>query len=191
MFTLRIPVDLLAAADVLVAKKYRRYYLNGVHFDAAANTLVSTDGTVAFIASPECVLRVSGDDVRSFTMPSEFVAMALAGAKQKRAKEIDLIVDGDALHTDTAVGQVIDGQFPNWRRIYSQSCSGAAAQFDKDLLACITKANKLLGAKAPGLYDLMQNGQDGAVALLRAGRAHVVVMPLRLPEQPIFTRFEV
>lgn len=191
MFTLRIPVDLLAAADVLAAKKGFRYYLNGVHFDVAANTLVSTDGTVAFIALPECVLRVSGDDVRSFTMPNEFVAMALAGAKQKRAKEIDLIVDGDALRTDTAVGQVIDGQFPDWRRFYPQSCSGVAAQFDKDLLARITKANKLLGAKAPGLYDLMQNGQDGAVALLRAGRAHVVVMPLRLPEQPIFTRFEV
>lgn len=193
MFTLRIPVNLLAAADILAAKRDVRYYLKGVHFDAAANTLVSTDGSVAFIASPECVLRVSGD-VRSFTMPSEFIALALAGAKQKRAKEIDVTVDGNALRTDTAVGQVIDGQFPNWRRIYPHSCTGEGAQFDKDLLARVTKANKLLGAKKPAMYDLIQSGKDAAIALLHADRAHVVVMPLRLTVgqvPPTFTRFGV
>lgn len=89
---------------------------------------------------------------------------------------------------------MIDGKFPDWRRIYPAQLSGEPAQFDKDLLSRIAKANKALGSKFAGNYPLYTSGKDVAVGVLCGGEAHAVIMPLRdQPTAPFatFTRFGV
>lgn len=188
MQTITVLVKHLAAALHLAGKNDVRFYLNSVFLDAKSGCIVATDGTCAYISRPGLVVGLVADVL----MPREFVENVVKAAK--KAEYAVITEDGGKLSTDSCMGRVVDGKFPDWRRICPSQLSGEAAQFDKDLLARVAKANKALGAKAPSWYVLCQSGKDGAVALLCGGEAHAVVMPLRDTERDpfaTFTRFEV
>ena len=188
MQTITVPVKHLAAALHCAGKKDIRYYLNSVFLDAKAGCIVATDGTCAYISQPGLLVGCTAD----VNMLREFVEdVVKASAK---LTHVVITVDGDKLSTDSRIGKVVDGVFPDWRRIYPAALSGEPAQFDKDLLARIAKANKALGVRLAGGYPLYTSGKGAAVCVLAGGQAHAVVMPLRdQPTAPFatFTRFEV
>lgn len=185
MQTITVPVKHLAAALHCAGKKDIRYYLNSVFLDAKAGCIVATDGTCAYISQPGLLVGCTED----VNMPREFVEdVVKASAK---LEYVVITVDNGKLFTDFRIGKVVDGVFPPWRRLYPVALSGEPAQFDKDLLARIAKANKALGAKSGGsMYEMFYNGMSGAVAVLTMEQAHVVLMPFR-PSLTTFTRFGV
>lgn len=188
MQTITVPVKHLAAALHCAGKKDIRYYLNSVFLDAKAGCIVATDGTCAYISRPGLLVGCTED----VNLPREFVEdVVKASAK---LEYVVITVDGGKLSADSRIGKVIDGKFPDWRRIYPAQLSGEPAQFDKDLLSRIAKANKALGSKFAGNYPLYTSGKDVAVGVLCGGEAHAVIMPLRdQPTAPFatFTRFGV
>lgn len=188
MQTITVPVKHLAAALHLAGKTDIRYYLNSVFLDAKSGCIVATDGTCAYISRPGLLVGLVADVL----MPREFVEDVVKAAK--KAEYAVITEDGGKLSTESCMGRVVDGHFPDWRRIYPSKVSGETAQFDKDLLARVAKANKALGVRFSGGYPLYTSGKDCAIAVLCGGEAHAAVMPLRDTERApfaSFTRFEV
>jgi len=192
MFTVSVQVSHLAAALHISPTKDTRYYLNGVFLDAKSRNVVSTDGHAAFISRPDSVLLTDGVQ-EHVILPAAFVSDVVKNYKRDHVALIT--VDGAECRTASHISKVIDGHFPDWRRIYPEQLAGAAdVQFDKELLARVTKANKALGVRLAGNYPIWNGEKDStAVAVLSGGEAHVVIMPLRVPPEgwPEFVRFAV
>ena len=189
MFTLSIQVSHLAAALCIASTKDIRYYLNGVFLDAKSWNVVSTDGRAMFCTKPGTVLLAEGDDLHDVILPAQFVADVVKA--HKRDHVILITIDGTECRTATHISKLIDGKFPNWRRIYPRTLAGkAGVQFDKELLVQITKANKALGVKSAGGYPIWTDDKESAaVAVLAGGEAHVVIMPIRETASAPFTEF--
>lgn len=193
MFTLSVHVAHLAAALHIAATKDVRYYLNGVLLDAQSNNVVSTDGNMMFCTKPNTVLLTDGGDQTDVVLPAQFVADVVKASK--RSPIVAITIDGTECRTATCIGKIVDGRFPDWRRIYPHALAHAAdVQFDKDLIARVTKAAKSLGARS-GCYPIWTDEKETcAVAVLTDGEAHVVIMPIRETGKakfPEFIRFAV
>ena len=95
------------------------------------------------------------------------------------------------LHTTSCVGKSIVGVYPDWRRVYPSKCSGEAAVFSAALLTAAGKADKALGAGYESEFNMFLNGEQGGVAVLFRGQAHVVIRPIRNTEGSVYTPFSV
>ena len=197
---LTVPVEQMTAALYIAAKSDVRYYLNGIYYDAAAKNLVATNGNMLYVGRPGTVMSEN----ESCILPREFCEATVKAYKAAGAPLIDIeVTPGNTgssclqLKTAHTIGMSIDGRFPDWRRVYPKTVSGEPAIFDPELLMAAVKANKALGAKASaaGRFEFYLNGDEGAqqggVAVLCDGKAHVVVMPYKNHKDAAFVPFPV
>jgi DNA polymerase-3 subunit beta len=74
---------------------------------------------------------------------------------------------------------LVDGKFPEWRRVVPRTVSGVVSQFNTEYVATFGKIHKLLGGKySPGI---LHNGgeHESAARVLLPGDAVGVLMPMR------------
>jgi DNA polymerase-3 subunit beta len=187
-----IPVDTIKALLLAAAKGDIRYYLNAVCLDVAPDgsaVAVATDGHI-MLALP--VERAEDDGEPRATAAGQYVIPrdVLEGLKApwKGGAATVTIDAGAKTVTVTVAGKasssaLVDGKFPEWRRVVPRKVSGLASQFNAEYVATFGKIHKLLGGKySPGI---LHNGGDGgnfvesAARVLLPGEAVGVLMPLR------------
>lgn len=195
---MKITINLrhLKAAALFMAVQDVRYYLKNVFIDAAAKTLVATDGEACYIAMPEQSVPklVDGHDVM---LPATLVEFILKQKTKDEAVEIT-VEKGQASVNMAGASMTVpvgEGFFPPWRSIYPAELSGAAGVYQPAIWARIVAASKALGHQ--GFAGMHHNGEAAGVAVIGWANtglhAHIVVQPLNLKHKaaPLFTRFEV
>lgn len=190
----------IRALLTVAAKDDIRYYLNGVAIDATASgdvVLVATNGHV-LLAVPMSVNDIEDLRPGSFIIPRqalESVKPVKAGRTvlpitleitvpnpepdpQRPGVTIQKPTQFAVTGATTATGTVVDGIYPDWRRVMPASASGETAQFNPALVARMGDAAQLLGGK-PEYMVIHHNGAGGALVSGLANGALGVVMPLR------------
>jgi DNA polymerase-3 subunit beta len=187
-----IPVDTIKALLLAAAKGDIRYYLNAVCLDVAPDgsaVAVSTNGHI-MLALP--VERAEDDGEPRATVAGQYVIPrdVLEGLKAPwKGGAATVTIDTAAQTVTVAVAgkasssALVDGKFPEWRRVVPRKVSGLASQFNAEYVATFGKIHKLLGGKfSPGI---LHNGGDGgnfvesAARVLLPGEAVGVLMPMR------------
>jgi hypothetical protein len=197
---IRVRADLLALAYGFVSREEARYYLNGVNIHAHADggaILVATDGhrLAAFYDESAYLGTVPNPGELIITLPAPFLKEC-ANKREDRWAFIDLEKKQAALGklcaTDWPTGAdcvalapnvLIDGTFPDWRRIIPPM-PDAETRFPPEIG---------FNPKLIGTFDKVTNGGalqlyatqgSGAPVLLRAPACPEffgLIMPMRRP----------
>ena len=165
----------LRAAVEFAAKKDIRYYLVGVY--VTKGRVVATDGHVMG------VFRVPGaaEDV---ILPLALVQQVLKAAKKAGLVEVE-ILEGRASMTvggATFSGALIDGTFPDYRRVIPATVpsEGATAQFDPALIERAYAGVAAYYGVKPNVLRLEHNGPAPAVVWHPGDIGALgIVMPMR------------
>lgn len=184
-----IPAGMLRAALMHAGKRDVRYYLNGVHVDAARGCIVATDGHRLFVGRMPEFTRPVGPAPEGFIIPRAELEMALKVHKATHGRKADaepLTIErtGDALRLGpTVTATRVDGQFPEVTRVIPREVSGVFAGLNADY---VTDARDALHATCdckPSAWtapSIAYNGEGPAVVTLAAcPDAFVVIMPCR------------
>lgn len=165
-------------------KKDIRYYLNAVCIDVRATDIVAvaTNGHI-LVALP-----LATD---STIVPGQYIIPrdVLENLKPAyKGAQVTVTIDPTAQTVSVNVGgsststQLVDGRFPEWRRVVPRVVSGKVSQFDADYVAAFGKINALLGSKhSPAIAHNggSENLVEGAARVLLTGEAIGVLMPMR------------
>jgi len=175
------------------AKNDIRYYLNGINVECHRTVayLTATNGHFLGICRVE---RDSEDcGTGSFILPREVLEKIKPTGKWA-ADLVTVTVDGDRFTIADAIagtetrGAVVEGTFPDWRRVIPDKVSGESAQYSAEYLALMAKAAGDLGYKGGGNgYTIGQNGQASAIVEFTTSPHFLaVIMPVRdeAPEMP-------
>jgi len=178
--------SVIKALLICAAKQDLRYYLRGVAIDARANgdvVLVATDGH-RMLAYPVAVDAIEALAPGEYIIPRE----ALESVKPCKAGrtvlpitiEIDVErrLENKITGATSVITPLIDGRYPDWRRVMPKSVSGETAQFQAEYIGDFGRVAELLGTKHPQIHH---NGSSGAI-VGNLGAALGVVMPMRLDE---------
>jgi len=176
--------DTVKALLVAAAKKDTRHYLNSVCIDVRGTDIVAvaTNGHI-LVALP-----LATD---STIVPGQYIVPrdlldnlkpAYKGAQvtvtiDPAAQTVSINVGGSSTST-----QLVDGIFPNWRKVVPRVVSGKVSQFDADYVAAFGKINTLLGSKySPAIAHNggSENSVEAAARVLLTGEAIGVLMPMR------------
>jgi DNA polymerase-3 subunit beta len=182
---IEVQTSVLKAALTHAAKDDVRYYLEGVFFDMTSGHVVATDGHRMFVA------RLAADTWRpgaSFIVPAAIIKVAVssAGRKQDMIRVAATVTDsGGSVMLDKIGGELIDGRFPDWRRVVPAHTDGTIGHFNPDYLsaafdaiATATMATVRKGSAPPAL--LHYNGTMPAVVTsLDGASVFCIVMPTR------------
>jgi DNA polymerase-3 subunit beta len=180
-----VTADTLKALTLIAAKDDRRYYLNGVCIDVAVTgateaVAVATDGHM-LIAVP---LQLDADVTAAagqYIIPRELID----GLKARKGAFATVKLDARSVTINAGGANItaplIDGQYPDWRRVVPRTVTGLASQIDADYLHAMKKAHKLLGGSySPTVaHNGAETGDGGAARVLLAADAIGVIMPLR------------
>jgi DNA polymerase III subunit beta len=182
-----IPVDSIKALLVAAAKNDVRYYLNGICIDVRGTdaVAVATDGHMLLALPLE---RAEGDE--SPLVSGHYIIARDALDKLKapvKGGHVTLSIDAAAQSLtiigwgSTTTTKLVEGCFPDWRRVIPHTVSGLVSQFDADLVAAFGKINKLLGSKySPAIaHNGGENGDGAAARVMLTGDAVGVIMPMR------------
>jgi DNA polymerase-3 subunit beta len=177
--------NILKALLLCAPKSDLRYYLIGVCVDARASgdvTLVTTDGH-RMLAVP-----VPADAIEALA-PGQYIIprAALEAVKPVKAGRtvLPITIEIDVAHgrenkitgATSTVTPLIDGKYPDWRRIVPASTSGEIAQFNADYVSGFGDVCKLLG----GNYGPYINHNGGACAVVtNLPGALGLLMPMRM-----------
>jgi hypothetical protein len=191
MNTISFPIESLRAVMLAMPAKDRRYYLNGVLVETAADTsaLVATDGHRL-----HCVtLGTPGVAPAQFIIPADMLAAVVKGAKKGSAVtvtatpretggyELELARD-DGL---SVRGFSVDGTFPDWRRVVPKPVApedARPAQFNYEFLADAQKAAGLVAGVRRCAVLHVAHSADGFACLATCADADnffAVIMPIR------------
>lgn len=207
--TWRGPMDTLRALLTVAGERDVRFYLNGVCLDTTgpAPVFVATDGARMLVVRAEPL--VSTLPPGCYVIPRamlEAVKPVKLGRGQGDAP-VTLTVLAPVAGTDTgraelvgattASAPLVDGRFPDWRRVVPSNLTGIASQFNTDYLADFgTVARLLAGAKRSdgGCFPTFahagdiggRKGDHGAalVTFPRSPDAFGVLMPMRTDSPP-------
>lgn len=204
--TWRGPMDTLRALLTVAGERDVRFYLNGVCLDTTgpAPVFVATDGARMLVVRaeplvstlpPGCYVipramleavkpvklgRGQGDAPVTLT-----VEAALPGADTGRAELVG---------ATTATAPLVDGRFPDWRRVVPSKLTGKPCQYNTDYLAEFgTVARLLVSAKRGEMVfpTFAHNGESGGrrmdaalVTFPRSPDAFGVLMPMRADPVP-------
>lgn len=169
-----ITTNQIKALLLTSAKKDIRAYLNGVYFESTTRGIVavSTDGHRLL------AIQVLNDEAQGLSaiLPRE----ALEKAVKTKAVSLIITIEADRFTLDdgtqTTSGLLLDGRFPDWRRVIPSTTSGEASSFQNEYLADFDKAARLL---CGGNCKVLHNGTSGALIRFATDQAVGVVMPLR------------
>lgn len=181
---MKITLDhsVIKALLICAAKQDVRHYLKGVLVDARASdvTLVTTDGH-RMLAYPVAVDAIEALAPGQYIIPRE----ALEAVKPCKAGRVTLpiTIEIDVAHgrenkitgATSVVTPLIDGKFPDWRRVVPKTVSGEPAQYQAEYLGDFGRIAELLGTKHPHVHH---NGSSTAI-VGNLGAALGVLMPMR------------
>ena len=181
---MKITIDhnTIKALLICAAKQDVRYYLKGVLVDARASdvTLVTTDGH-RLLAYPVAVDAIEALAPGQYIIPRE----ALEAVKPCKAGRhvLPITIEIDVAHgrenkitgATSAVTPLIDGKFPDWRRVLPKTVSNEPAQYQAEYLGDFGRIADLLGTKYPHIHH---NGSSAAI-VGNLGAALGVLMPMR------------
>lgn len=180
-----IPIPLLEAALICVAKKDVRFYLEGVAINKGH--LVATDGHRMFAAplegvDPDLKVIIPSKAIRSFIKklsPTQRKAKCHFIQDYSRAQLTTL--DGGEVESFA----LVDATYPEWERCMVRKYTKKEAvckQFNWDYLADFNKMAKILGARVPSPHIYPQpNGMAAPVELncIDFPLVRATVMPVR------------
>ena len=154
---MQIPSNTLKCVLQFAAKKDIRYYLQGVCFEqcATGTYAVATDGHLI------CVARLDSDahEPTSIIISSDHLAQAVKNNKYDVFIEpAEGKVTLKSSNGDITV-PLIDGRFPDWRRVTRAPITGEIAYIDPALLDRINTAGQLY-SKRKVSYFTRQNGNS-------------------------------
>ena len=182
---MKITIDhnIVKALLICAAKQDIRYYLKGICVDARANgdvVLVTTDGH-RLLAYPVATDAIEALAPGQYIIPRE----ALEAVKPCKAGrhmlpitiEIDTAkgLENKITGATSTVTPLIDGKFPDWRRVLPKTVSGEPAQYQAEYLGDFGRIADLLGTKQPHIH---YNGSAAAI-VGNLGAALGVLMPMR------------
>lgn len=181
---MKITIDYAIIKALLTAapKKDIRYYLNGICVDASKDTvvLVSTDGhmMLSFPVSDDAIEnRINGQFIID-RVDLDAIKPAKAG-KYTLPLVIEVDDKGYTISGATkAVNRLVDGKFPDWRRVVPQTLSGELAQFNLELLSRINDIRKVFGRGACDA-TIHHNGNSCAQVTGLHPDALLMLMPCR------------
>ena len=164
---LTIEPKYLKALSYAMAAKDVRYYLLGVGIDA-------TEGATFWLAADGHRIGVyhgapSEEGRGACILPRSFVLSVLKmGDRVTKAHQFHIDFTAQTV-THVASGltdKLIDGRYPDWRRVMPADLSGMPAQFDPDYMGGLAKIARALGYKASSV----RTGYNGkSVALFTVG----------------------
>jgi DNA polymerase-3 subunit beta len=182
---MKITIDhnIVKALLICAAKQDIRYYLKGICVDARANgdvVLATTDGH-RLLAYPVATDAIEALAPGQYIIPRE----ALEAVKPCKAGrhmlpitiEIDTAkgLENKITGATSTVTPLIDGKFPDWRRVLPKTVSGEPAQYQAEYLGDFGRIADLLGTKQPHIH---YNGSAAAI-VGNLGAALGVLMPMR------------
>lgn len=181
---MKITIDYAIIKALLTAapKKDMRYYLNGICVDATKDTvvLVATDGhmMLSFPISADAIEnRINGQFIID-RVDLDAIKPAKAG-KHTLPLIIEVDDKGYTISGATkAVNSLVDGKFPDWRRVVPQTLSGELAQFNLDLLSRINDIRKVFGQDEYAT-TIHHNGRSCAQVTGLKHHALLLLMPMR------------
>jgi DNA polymerase-3 subunit beta len=181
---MKITIDYAIIKALLTAapKKDIRYYLNGICVDASKETvvLVATDGHMMLC------FPVSADAIEDH-INGQFIIdrVDIDAIKPMKAGKhtLPLIIEVDEKGytisgATKAVNTLVDGKFPDWRRVVPQTISGELAQFNLELLSRINDIRKVLGQDEYAT-TIHHNGRSCAQVTGLKHDALLMLMPMR------------
>lgn len=200
------PMDTLRALLTHAGERDVRFYLNGVCLDTTgpAPVFVATDGARMLVVRaeplvstlpPGCYVipRAMLEAVKPVKLsrgqsnaPVTLTVLApVAGADTGRAELVG---------ATTASAPLVDGRFPDWRRVVPSKLTGKPCQYNTDYLADFgTVARLLVSAKRGEMVfpTFAHNGESGGsrmdaalVTFPRSPDAFGVLMPMRTDPVP-------
>lgn len=181
----------LKAVSRFSAVKDIRFYLNGVFVESnpMQTRLVATDGHTLIVHRSDA--KDENEGSFSGIIPSDAVKAILAWkAPSKYQKDLPVIVstlDDIEYRADwlgmTCVFKLIDGKFPDYRKVIPRTVSGLHSHYDPDLMVRLKRASEDLGSDK-GYFEFQPNGADkpeneGPGIGVINDSCVVVVMPMR------------
>lgn len=152
--------SLLATSKQTSAVNDARYYLNGVLFEVNSDVgdlrLVGTDGHRMSI----CRMDLKNYDTsaalpkQGFIIAERMVDELLAYSKNNHAEFIEIYFDDAHVHVQGSLGQsvtgrLIDGRYPDYRRVIPQSSNHDVMINREDLLLFLSSALPIQGTRFP------------------------------------------
>lgn len=176
---------LQALAKHIAPKTEIRYYLNAVQFEVtdAGRFYVATDGH-KLVAIREA--RQDGDINGEYLIPRDVIL----GIKLSKRPAIDTAEfnqeSGKAsityCGTETRFG-LVDGKFPDWRRVIPSKTSGEIAQFNPDYMTAIRDcAAAAVGIGKYSGLTMLHNGNSAGLYQCNDVNFIGVIMPLRIDD---------
>jgi len=191
-----ININLLKAVNLAVSNDETRYYLHGVNIQTTPKGIVlaATDGKRMIVARQKYADGVNAPDgvireapALDIIVPRDLIAKIKTTRKSNDYADL-LFADGKVTLTLDGVSVssgVIDGTFPDYRRVIPATTDGALAQFDPSQLITFQKAAALIdGLPVPTLHH---NGDAPALVTIKktddrdAFEIFGVLMPCRVP----------
>lgn len=177
MFNATIEAFTLKALLMFAAKQDVRKYLNAVYFETRAS------GTYAVATNGHCIAVARIDETQGKEPCSVLVHRDHIEAILKTNKysiKIEAMPDNQVKLTGAGGAvtvPVLDGVYPDWRRVTVAPQTGERAYFDPEYLAMVNKAGQVI-RKSRLPYIVQQNG-DGVGYCNLDDKVHAYVMPMR------------
>ena len=181
---LTIAHDVIKALLMIASKKDIRYYLMGVLIDVRASdvTLVATDGCV-MLAVPVEEADIEERTIGQFIIDRAMLDVIKPMKVGRDSLPITIGEEGacSVQGATTASGKLVDGRYPDWRRVMPAMCSGEAGQYDPAYYGLWGDVRALLtGSKGKAHPVIHQNGRAGCARVSHLGRGAIgIMMPLR------------
>ena len=189
MSTIRVNASLFRAAFNCVSTEETRYYLRGVHVEAhpvKGVILVATDGHRMIVVHDESG-SIEGE---SQIVRLDKTALGLCKAATKgEPKDRQLIIEGANARIENcheqpvgaAYNVIIDGTFPDWKRVAKPSFTDTAPAFyaPKYLKAFGDAADELSGKKGTAISFAGAADSPALVRFSGVEYAYGVLMPIR------------
>ena len=202
---LTIKPEYVKALLLIAAKQDIRYYLNGISIDVRQNgdvadvTLVATDGhrLLALALDQEDIeaplvgnwiidraLLESVKPVKAGKMESPLtLSLTIAAPSQDSEGRTCLANPVVTLQgATTATGTVVDGRFPDWRRVVPTTADGLSSQYDHEYLYSMGRVGRLLFAGTKQTAAVIHHNGNGAALVTFPGAPYAigVLMPMRV-----------
>lgn len=171
-----ININLLKAVNLAASDETVRYYLNGVNVQTtpAGIVLCATDGKRMIVArqkymdgddAPDGVIREA--PALNIIVPRDLIAKIKTTRRSSEYGELLFDAGKVTITHDgvTIAGNVIDGTFPDYKRIIPATTDGKPGQYDPAQLMTFAKAGALVdGFKVPTLH---YNGDAPALVTIK------------------------
>lgn len=180
-----------ALAKYIAPKSDTRFYLNGVLIEVTENGrfYAATDGHKLVVIREA---KQETDAIGQWILPRDVILgikLQKAGRSVLETAEFNQ-ENGKAsityCGTETRFG-LVDGKFPDWRRVVPSKTSGEVAQFNPDYLVAIRDcAAATVGVGKNTGLSILHNGGNASLYQANSPDFIAVIMPLRINAADVY-----